>query len=32
MIGLLKNMEARYFDAQEVIYKEVEDCNDIIFV
>ena len=25
-------METRYFDAQEVIYKELEECNDIIFV
>jgi hypothetical protein len=32
MIELLKKMEARYFEAQEVIYKELEECDDIIFV
>jgi hypothetical protein len=32
MIDLLKKMEARFFDSQEVIYKELEECNDIIFV
>jgi len=32
MIDILKRMETRYFDAQEVIYKELEECNDILFV
>jgi hypothetical protein len=32
MIDLLKIMEVRFYDAYEVIYKEIEECNDIIFV
>lgn len=32
MIDLLQKMETRYFEAFEVIYKELEECNDIIFV
>jgi hypothetical protein len=32
MIELLQTMETRFFEAFEVIYKELEECNDIIFV
>lgn len=32
MMDLLKSMEARSFEAREVICKELEECNEIIFV
>jgi hypothetical protein len=32
MIEFMKLMEARLFEPREVILKELEECNDIIFV
>jgi len=32
MIEMMKSMEARYFEAREVILKELEECNEINFI
>ena len=32
MVEILKNMEARQYEAREIILKELEECNEIIFV
>jgi hypothetical protein len=29
---MMKSMEVRYFDAREVILKELEECNEITFI